>query len=625
MLSPLDIVLQAVMESADNHPVEGLMTPASRTTGRGFFMSTRDEMLSLLIRRAVASLKELGADFSGYWREIERLHERLASARFHLAVLGQFKRGKSTLLNALLGAEVLPTSVVPLTAIPTFILWGETLKARILYADTSREEEFAYSSVEDLASFLSQYVTEESNPCNVKGVSHVEVYYPSQLLKEGVVLIDTPGIGSTYQHNTEMTLNFLSQCDAALFLISADPPITEVELEFLRSVRSKVARLFFIINKIDYLNDEEQEKLLSFIRGVLRDGAGIQDDIAIFCISARQGLEAHKTGDEQLWRSSGVAEVQEHLIAFLARDKAAALREAIASKAQNLINEAMMTIELTVRSLQLPLEDLDERLRVFEEKLREAEQQRNLIGDLLVAERNRVVERLEAEAEELRREAYAYFERAVNDSLRGSFDESLALETLKRVIPGFFENKFGSLSDAFDNMLKDILHTYEQRMNELVETVRKAAADVFEIPYLASQTTAGLEISREPLWVTRRWEAQIRLLPENFLDYFLPRKIRRKRMIRRLSGQIQELVTYNVENLRWALLQSIDGAFRRFRSSLEERLRETIAATIGAIQSARSRRLNQGEAVALEVARLKGIAGELKEINSKLEEASKVA
>lgn len=184
-----------------------------------------------LLQKTIACMGLLGREFGSYRREAQRLYERLANERFHLAVLGQFKRGKSTLLNALLGSEVLPTSVVPLTAVPAFILWGQSLKARVIYQDAHREEEFSNGTVEDLAVFLSQYVTEENNPRNIKGVSHVEVYYPSPLLEQGVALIDTPGIGSTYQHNTEATLNFLSQCDAALFLVSADPPITEVELK----------------------------------------------------------------------------------------------------------------------------------------------------------------------------------------------------------------------------------------------------------------------------------------------------------------------------------------------------------------------------------------------------------
>ncbi len=152
-------------------------------------------------------------------RESERIRElenRLFEGRFHLAVLGQFKRGKSSLLNALMGEPLLPVSVVPLTAVPTFVRWGETPSIRI-EREGGNAEEFAGGTVEDRRDFLTRYVTEENNPKNRLGVCGVEVFLPSPLLEKGVVLIDTPGIGSVYRHNTEATLNFLPQCDAALF------------------------------------------------------------------------------------------------------------------------------------------------------------------------------------------------------------------------------------------------------------------------------------------------------------------------------------------------------------------------------------------------------------------------
>ncbi|MCG0278649.1 MAG: dynamin family protein [Thermanaeromonas sp.] len=96
-------------------------------------------------------------------------------------------------------------------------------------------------------------------------------------LGQGVVLIDTPGIGSTFQHNTETTLKFLPQCDAAVFLLSADPPLTQAELEFLQAVRSQIAHLFFILNKVDYLDTQEMSSLLHFVKKVLQEHAGIEE------------------------------------------------------------------------------------------------------------------------------------------------------------------------------------------------------------------------------------------------------------------------------------------------------------------------------------------------------------
>jgi len=156
---------------------------------------------------------------------------RCFNPSIHLAVLGQFKRGKSTFVNALLGEELLPTAIVPLTAIPTFIEHADRLQATIIFTDHRHNE---------ICQPLARFVTESANPENKLGVSQVDVYYPSDLLKNGLVLIDTPGIGSTFRHNTVATLNFLPQCDAAVFVVSADPPPTEVEIEFLRQVQGKV-------------------------------------------------------------------------------------------------------------------------------------------------------------------------------------------------------------------------------------------------------------------------------------------------------------------------------------------------------------------------------------------------
>ena len=216
----------------------------------------------------VRELADLGRHFSSDEGKIQLLKERLNEGRFHLAILGQFKRGKSSLLNAFLGEAILPTSVVPLTAIPTFVEYGQERKITIRYHDNRPPEEYSNKSLDEINKILEAFVTEEGNPENHLGVLQVEILHPAPILKHGVVLIDTPGIGSTFTHNTQATLNFLPQCDAALFVVSADPPLTEVESQFLQNVFPKVSQLFFIFNKIDYLNDREKEAAVGFFKKV---------------------------------------------------------------------------------------------------------------------------------------------------------------------------------------------------------------------------------------------------------------------------------------------------------------------------------------------------------------------
>lgn len=190
--------------------------------------------LSAILSSAVASIHNLGAGYDPITKRLVELYDRPAKGRFHLAVLGQFKCGKNTLLNALLGGKILPTAVVSLTSVPTFIRPGEKRVARVYFQQRNDPQQLEAKAPAQLRDFLTGYVTETSNPNNELDVSLVEVFHPSPLLSRGVVLLDTTGIGSTLRHNTEATLNFLPQCDAALFLVSADPPITQVELEDLK-------------------------------------------------------------------------------------------------------------------------------------------------------------------------------------------------------------------------------------------------------------------------------------------------------------------------------------------------------------------------------------------------------
>jgi len=252
----------------------------------------------------------LGRDFEHEAKKLSALKNRLLDRRFHLAVIGQFKRGKSTLLNALISEPILPVSVIPLTAVPTFIHFGSASTIRVHYSDNRRVEKFSGASTSDRTAFLVKYVTEEGNPRNRLGVTEVELVLPASILSKGVVLIDTPGIGSTYRHNTQVTLNFLQQCDAALFLISAYLPIKDVELDFLRQVRQKVPRLFFVLNKVDYLHADECDQALSFFRKILIEHLEIDEDIPIFCISARRGMEAKVKQNKEEWVESGVAELE---------------------------------------------------------------------------------------------------------------------------------------------------------------------------------------------------------------------------------------------------------------------------------------------------------------------------
>ncbi len=561
--------------------------------------------LSHLLDQATALVDGLDPSFPRQADAIRNLQERLREKRFHLAILGQFKRGKSTLLNALLGEEVLPVSVIPLTAIPTFIRAGDQRYARVIFSNGNSSTECRATNAKELNEFLTQYVTEEANPANRLGVTQVEVMHPASILRAGVVLIDTPGIGSIHRHNTEATLNFIPQCDAALFVVSPDPPVTEVEIEFLKQVRSRISRVFFVLSKADYLGDSDRDKILAFLRSALNQQTGVDSDVAILPVSAKLGLEARQKGDQQGWAASGMREIEKLLVDFLVHEKDSALAEAIARKASDLVRSVLLELRLSVQSLRMPLEDLERRLEMLKSRLAEADSQRTSEKDLLEGDKKRMASLLEEQAEQLRKKARKRFVQVAQDALeQNHLNTDAAQNALAEVIPGFFEHELGEMSRAFEARVREALNRHRERTDDLIESTRRTAAELFDIPYQPLTSKEEFEVTRQPYWVTHHWPVSLGVLPEGFWDRLLPYGMRKSRVFRRMRERIEVLVAENVENVRWPTLQNLQKSFREFGDAIDARLEEVVSATMGAIEAAYNKRKDQSAAVESETARL---------------------
>jgi len=574
------------------------------STSKRNLETSKDELVYLL-NKGVNLVSGLDPDFEYETKKLSVLKDRLMDERFHLAVLGQFKRGKSTLLNALISEPILPVSVIPLTAVPTFIHFGTVPTIRVKYNEKQRVEEFTGASTSDRTAFLVKYVTEGGNPKNRLGVTEVEVVSPAPILSKGVVLIDTPGIGSTYRHNTQATLNFLQQCDAALFLISADPPITDVELDFLEQVRKKVPRLFFVLNKIDYLNADERDQALSFFREILTEHLEIEKDIPVFCTSARQGMEAKVIHSQEAWVESGVAELETHLVDFIVKEKFTALCETISLRAADALETVLMGVRISLQALHLPEKTLEEKLLLFEKSLQQAVQDRMIIQDILEGDKKRMIMFLEAQAQALREEAKAFLKEMMDQGSRsisyGKSTKSRVQDAWADSIPGFFEHKQAELNESVKSRLLDALAPHEQRTEQLIETLRKTAADLFQVPYRPLHPENVLETARRPYWVLNAWSTDA-----------IP-------MLKSMDQRLDDLVRRNVENLRWSTMQNVNISFARFASKVKERLEETMAATQGAMKTASSRKKDHGETVAQELYRLEKVAGALETLKVGLE------
>jgi GTP-binding protein EngB required for normal cell division len=553
-----------------------------------------------LLSAAVSSVTAPSASQRKILDRLHTLRERLATERFQLAVLGQFKRGKSTVLNALLGQSALPIGIVPVTAISTFLEPAAALKIRVTYV-SGKVEKFEPKTTEALREKLTAFVTEEANPRNVLNVARVDVFLPAQILERGVVLIDTPGVGSTLRHQTAAADAILPECDAALLVVSADPPITEIEIDYLARIRQTVARLIIVLNKIDMIEPHERKKAATFLRDALVDHAALDPFTPIFSLSARDALRAKEFGDAEAFAASGFEELEKHLVQFLASDKRETLSVAVARKAAALIAQLELETEIALKSLRLPLEDLERRMAAFDEAAKRFDVERQNANDFLAGDRLRALQELEGEAERLRSEASGILERELDQALAVGKNSEDARKQLTNTVVTFFDD---ALRDAVHNVgarIGEVLRVHQRRADEFITSVRQTAANLLEIPFRAPESSDAFEAKREPFWVTAARTSGLNPIPPGAFDRFLPAPMRRRRIRKRLLDEIDAVVIRNVENLRWATRQNLEDAFRRFGTELDERLAMSLAATRGAMQKALEQRKQHTEQIDSEI------------------------
>jgi GTP-binding protein EngB required for normal cell division len=251
------------------------------------------------------------AQLEAPWRD---LLTRLAEDRFTVVMAGRFSQGKSSLMNAVLGVDRLPTGIVPLTSVITLIRYGTKERVLLEYENWGLRQEV---KLEELA----QYVTERGNPGNTKGIRGAEIQLPAEVLRRGIVFVDTPGLGSAIFENSETTERFLPEIDVLILVTSYESPLTEDELRFLEQASRSVQAVFVVVNKHDTVARDQRDEVLAYVeritRGVLGDAAR-----APFSVSARDGLAAKMTGDSRGLRVSGIQEFEAALIPFLTDERA---------------------------------------------------------------------------------------------------------------------------------------------------------------------------------------------------------------------------------------------------------------------------------------------------------------
>lgn len=189
---------------------------------------------------------------------IASILDRAEDKTFEIAVFGRVSSGKSSLLNAILGTDVLPVGVTPITAVPTRIKYGEEPSMRVSFTEAPAK------TME--VTRLPEFATEQQNPGNAKRVTRITVTLPAADLRDGVTFVDTPGLGSLATSGAAETLAYLPKCDLGVVLIDAGSTLTAEDLQTLLILQQAAVPANVLLSKADLLGLEDRERIIEYVR-----------------------------------------------------------------------------------------------------------------------------------------------------------------------------------------------------------------------------------------------------------------------------------------------------------------------------------------------------------------------
>ena len=527
--------------------------------------------------------------------------ERIAEGRFYVACVGQFKRGKSTLLNALIGEPILPSGVVPVTAVPTILRFGETLGARVRL----RSGEWTEIAVAE----IEEYVSEVQNPENSKGVAGLEVFVPSPLLAEGMCFVDTPGLGSVFAGNTAATHAFLPHIDAAIVVIGADPPIAGEELALVESVAKEIPDILFVLNKADRVSESERDAAVSFTRQVL--AKRLQHPVAsIFEISALEQLD--QGGSQRDW-----AQLVDALEQLVQQSSRQLVRDAEDRSVRRLSGQLLVVVREERDALTRPFDESERRIGQLREIVSQAEQSLNDLGYLFSGEQQRLSKTVGD-----RRDAFLMSVREVAHR-----ELSSAFKSLPRAYgPRYRRSAMQAAQDVARNHTMPWLETEKIKGEEAYRKIAKRFTDLTtdflsktrgirtsELEYLPKELNAEQDFRTRSEF--QFYEYIVLAIPASPLRYvadLMLGAIRAHSVIDAAAHEFLDLLLEtNSERVRNDLEKRVTESRRSLETEIRAVLRELSAVAERALARARSAHAAGASSVESSLKRLAGIEAEL--------------
>jgi small GTP-binding protein len=511
-----------------------------------------------------------GADVAS----LAALRDRLDSARLRVLVVGEAKRGKSTLVNALLRRNLLPTGVTPLTAVATTLTYGTDQHLDVVFHD-GRAERYPPTALDDL-------VTERGNPENARGVASVTVRVDAPILARGVEIVDTPGTGSVYTHNTSNTDSILPSMDAAIFVLTADPPVSASERDLLARVNGLSVTTFVVLNKADQADAAGLAEAAEFTERVASRATG--RPARVYPVSARAALSAG--GDE------GFAEFASDFRAYLGTARITDLRRSAAAQLRRVARAGLDEIALARRAAEMRSSEAAERVAAFAARLEAVQVRSTAAADVAAAESKRMIAALNAAAGAETPRLTADLRATISNLLGGELAaappgeiERQGRSRLARLAVAAAESWRQDQRERLEHGLATLDGRLGRDLNAELDAVRDAAADLLGLELAVGGHDQLLVPDRRFFYSAGENVDQVELLA-GAIRRRLPGTFGRRLAREHVLGEVRDIAERQVGRARADLQQRLAEATRRLILDLGRRYSASTGRLARALQTA---------------------------------------
>jgi GTP-binding protein EngB required for normal cell division len=507
-----------------------------------------------------------------------------------VAVVGRFKAGKSSFLNHFLGRSILPVGVVPVTAVVTEIRYGARVEARVHYRD-GRDPEIPLDRI-------GGYISEKENPENTRQVGRITVELPELRQFRGLQFVDTPGLESALAHNTETSLDWLPKVGLALVAVGVDPPLSQRDIDLLKSLYRYTPKVAVLLTKADLLSEPELAEVVDYVSAQLaRSFPGTQK---IFPYSTKPGFERFRQALEAELVSGTLERFAEERASILAR------------KLETLLRECTDYLTLSLKSAELVQSERQELKRqVIGEKeiVDEVKSSVRLAVQYAAAgTRPMVCDRLEAHREDLERALLAAFE---SEFPKWTGSLAIMLRSFEDWLAAVLRDELTVLSigerSAFLAPLEKVRRQVFRALQQFRDRLSERTMRAFGVPLRTTETEIGVVEPRTPdvrvgRVFDRNWELLSPILPV----WPIKAAVRRH-----FARTISYLVYQNLSRLGTQWEESIHRALWAVEKEARRRLDELMGTVERLVESGASERAPElrADLERLEQAR-KSLAGE---------------